>query len=163
MTPRQKRNQRRWQINSKNFRNRQKQNKQLLQQLTESTLPDSNSDAPIQEIAESPTFAQEMPLTRSQGGENYLVLDIPGTSRQCDSPKSDTSLYRQLRYNANKSLMLYRQQLVNLKKQNEMLRKRIICSNIRLKKQNLKSPRNKAEHLLSDPNKKEDVKKPYLR
>lgn len=163
MTPRQKRNQRRkWKINSKNFRDKQKRNVELQKKLAESTPPDSDSEASIlvQDRPASPTPQHGRPLTRSKGGEEIAGIDMAGTSRQCDSPKSDvSSVQRRLRYNADKKLMLQKAKIIMLKKQNEMLRKRLTRSNNRLKKQKFKSPKSKAEHLLSDPYKKEDVKK----
>lgn len=87
-------------------------------------------------------------------------LVVPETSRNCDSPKSDavSTVKRRLRYNTSKKLLWYKKQLCELRKQNETLRKRIFRTK-NVKKKHFDSPKAKVESLLSDPKKKEDVKK----
>lgn len=213
LTPRQQRNQRRkWKINSKNFREKQKQKTLLQKKLVESTPPDSDFDdeaqpqnilpaqpspcsfqqssddlqsenilsvqpslnpaqssntpsSPAQSSsAASPSVVQNRMLTRRQLPHISQSSYSPSSPAQSILPESPSviqnrQLIRRQRYNMSKKIKFYKQQLNYVKKQNDMLRKRLIRSNNKLKKQNTKSPRTKADNLISDPNKKEEVKK----
>ncbi|KAF9405866.1 hypothetical protein HW555_013571, partial [Spodoptera exigua] len=181
LTPRQQRNQRRkWKINSKNFREKQKQKTLLQKKLAESTPPDSDFDDepsfnlaqssntpsnPAQfSLAASPSVVQNRVLTRRQLPNITQSSNPPSNPAQSSLPESPSviqnrQLIRRQRYDMSKKIKFYKQQLNKIKKQNDMLRKRLIRSNNKLKKQYTNSPRTKADNLISDPNKKEEVKK----
>ncbi|KAL0829678.1 hypothetical protein ABMA28_003184 [Loxostege sticticalis] len=169
LTPRQKRIQRRrWNINSKNFRDRKRLKVQLEKILANSTPPETDSDeTDAGDITEesnrlresSPSILQGRPVTRSVSTvDESAGLAMPGPSRQCDSPKSDiSSVKRRLRYNVSKKLLWYHKQLNELKRHNDMLRKRLL--RYKNKQQYSKSPRTKVELLLKNPSNKDEVKK----
>lgn len=168
LTPRQQRVQRRrWKEHSKNYRQKKKHQNALDKILIENSPPttDNEDEDPVEinriqdRMAHEPSIRKS--ITRFQAVQQSTDLELPGPSRQVDSPKSIDacpSVQRRYRYKKAKELIFYKQKTAILQKKIKALQKQLN----RLK-QTKESPTKKTvENLIKDPERHEDVKKRIL-